>query len=335
VNSSAINSAAGAPPRNVEAKENVRTLQAAIAIGLLPPGEYVARAVIATGGRKVGQVLRPFRVARAVVDVSRLGAGRTPAVLPSRLDAFDRRAVLSSDVVGFFLDRMAAKSVAASADAMTHARGGRFDALLAEMKNAGHDPLLAAFLSGLALYARGELNAAAERFRQALKVDSEFFPAAFYLGACYAAGGRDREAANAWRTSLVTESDAPFIYPLIADALLRARDTAVAVDILKEAADQWPGNEQLQVRLAVVYVMAGRGADAVKTLDPYLSRHPDDHEQLFVMLRAIYEARNAGVSIETPEKDRERFIRYAHAYGAAGGPHHALVERWKKFLEGK
>jgi VWFA-related protein len=333
--SGAINSAAGTPPRNVEATDNARTLQAAIAISLLPPGEYVARAIIKTGGRTVGQVLRPFRVARAVVDVSRLGAGRTPAVLPSRLDAFDRRAVLSSDVVGFFLDRMSAKSAAASPDAMTHARDGRFDALLAEMKNAGNDPLSAAFLSGLALYARGELNAAAERFRHALKVDSEFFPAAFYLGACYAAGGRDREAANAWQTSLVTESDAPFIYPLIADALLRARDTAGAADILKEAADRWPENEQLQVRLAVAYVMAGRGADAVKTLDPYLSRHPDDHEQLFVMLRAIYEARNAGVSIETPEKDRERFVRYAQAYAAAGGPHHALVERWKKFLEGK
>jgi len=334
-NSGAINSAAGSPPRNVETKENVRTLQAGIAISLLPPGEYVARAVIKTGGRKVGQVLRPFRVARAVVDVSRLGAGRTPAVLPSRLDAFDRRAVLSSDVVGFFLDRMAAKSVAGSADAMTHARSGRFDDLFAELKNAGSDPLSAAFLSGLALYARGELNAAAERFRHALKVDSEFFPAAFYLGACYAAGGRDREAANAWQTSLVTESDAPFIYPLIADALLRARDMAAAVDILKEAAGQWPENEQLQIRLAAAYVMAGRGADAVKTLDPYLARHPDDHEQLFVMLRAIYEARNAGVSIETPEKDRERFVRYAQAYAAAGGPHHALVERWKKFLEAK
>jgi thioredoxin-like negative regulator of GroEL len=218
---------------------------------------------------------------------------------------------------------------------MTHARGGRFDALLAEMKNAGHDPLSASFLSGLALYAHGELNAAAERFREALKVDSEFFPAAFYLGACYAAGGRHREAANAWMTSLVTESDAPFIYPLIADAFLRARDIGGAVDILKEAAGQWPENEQLQVRLALAYVMAGRAADAVKTLDPYLARHPGDHEQLFVMLRAIYEARNAGVSIESPEKDRERFVRYAQAYVAAGGPHVALVERWKKFLEGK
>lgn len=333
--SGAINSAAGAPPRNVEMNGNVRMLQAGIGISLLPPGDYVARAVIKTGARTVGRVIRPFRVARAVIDVSGLGAGRTPAVLPSRLDAFDRQAVLSGDVVGFFLDRMAAKGAAAGADAMTHARSGRFDALLAEMKTAGGAPLPAAFLSGLALYARGELNAAAERFRHALKVDSEFFPAAFYLGACYAAGGRDREAANAWQTSLVTESDAPFIYPLIADALLRSRDMAGAVAILKEAAGQWPENEQLQVRLAVASVMAGRAADAVRILDPYLARHPDDHEQLFVMLRAIYEARNAGVSIETPEKDRERFVRYAEAYAAAGGPHQALVERWRKFLAGK
>jgi predicted Zn-dependent protease len=248
---------------------------------------------------------------------------------------FDRQAVLSGDVVGFFVDRMSAKQLSSTTDALTHARSGRFDALLGEVKSAGNDPLVAAFLGGLALYARGELNAAAGRFRDALKIDSEFFPAAFYLGACYAAGGRDREAANAWKTSLVTESDAPFIYPLIADALIRTRDTNGAVDILKEAAELWPDNEQLQVRLGVAYVMAGRPADAVRTLDPYLSRHPEDHERFFVVLRGIYEARNGGVSIENPEKDRQRFIRYAEAYAAAGGPHQALVDRWRKFLVGK
>ena len=62
------------------------------------------------------------------------------------------------------------------------------------------------------------------QFRETLRLDSEFFPAAFYLGSCYAAGGRDHEAAGAWQTSLVTESDAPFIYTLLGDALLRLRE---------------------------------------------------------------------------------------------------------------
>jgi predicted Zn-dependent protease len=230
---------------------------------------------------------------------------------------------------------MAARNARASTEAVAHARNGRFDALLSELTSAGSDDLSLAFLGGLALYARGELESAAGRFRQALKVDSEFFPAAFYLGACYAAGGRDREAANAWQTSLVTESDAPFIYPLIADAMLRARDAKGAVEILKEAASLWPDNEQLQARLGVAYVMAGKLADAIRTLDPYLVRHADDHEKLFILLRGIYETRTAGASVESPQQDRATFARYAAAYAAAGGPNRALVERWKKFLEGK
>jgi predicted Zn-dependent protease len=304
-------------------------LQAAIPIGLLPPGEC-RRAVIMSGGKKAGQIARSFRVTRAVVTT-----GRMPAMLPSRLDAFDRHAVLNGEVVGFFLDRMAARNARASADAVAHARSGRFDALLSELSSGESDDLSLAFLGGLALYARGELEAAAGRFREALKADSEFFPAAFYLGACYAAGRRDREAANAWQTSLVTESDAPFIYPLIADAMLRDRDANGAIGILKEAAGLWPGNEELQARLGMAYASAGKMADAIRTLDPYLSRHQDDHEKLFMLLRGIYEARNAGTSVESPQKDRATFARYAAAYAAAGGPNQALVERWRKFLEGK
>ncbi len=330
----AITSVAGAPVRGRTARPNVRTLQGAVPVGLLPPGDYVARAVVTTGGRKTGEVTRPFRVARPSVAVSGTPS-RMPAMLPSRLDAFDRGAVLNGEVVGFFLDRLAAKSARASEAALGHAREGRFDALLDELRTPAGDPLASAFLGGLALYARGELESAARRFRDALQVDSEFFPAAFYLGACYAAGGRDREAANAWQTSLVSEGDAPFIYPLIADALLRARDAKGAVAILQEAADLWPDNEPLQVRLGVAYAMAGQPADAIRILDPYLTRHPEDHEKLFLVLRAIYEAKNAGRSVGTPERDRDTFARYAAAYAAAGGPHQALVERWKRYLQGR
>ena len=185
------------------------------------------------------------------------------------------------------------------------------------------------------MYARGDFGPAADKFRQALKADSEFFPAAFYLGACYAASGRNRDAANAWKTSLVTERDAPFIYPLIADALVRSRDAAGAVAILKDAAAIWPDSEPLQLRLGSAYAIAGKPADAVKTLDPYIARHADDHQAIFIALRALYEARGAGISIESADKDRERFARYAAVYAAAGGPQQALVERWKRFVDGR
>lgn len=306
-----------------------RAVQATIPIALLPTGDYIARAVVTSGGRAVGMTSRPFRVARAVVSDS---PGRAPLMLPARLDKFDRKAVLGTDVIGFFLDRMASRQARASSAALDHARSGRFDELLTAAEPGENDPLAAAFLSGLALYARGDMQGAAGRFREALKADSEFFPAAFYIGACYAAGGRDREAAHAWQTSLVTESDAPFLYPLIADALHRARNPNAAVTILQEATGRWPDNEALRLRLGVAYAVAGQPADAIRTLDAYIAGHPNEHEAIFVVLRAIYEARNAGVTIESPERDRATFARFAKMYAAAGGPQQPLVDRWAKFL---
>ncbi len=313
-----------------------RTVQASLPIDVLPPGEYVARAIVTAGGRKTGEVTRSFRIARPtlVTDASR-STTLFPGLLATQLERFDRKAVLGPDVVGYFLDRLTQKNAATGSAAMAEARSGRFEAVLDALKSSKDDELSSAFLAGLALYANGELDAAMRRFRDALRVDSEFFPAAFYLGACYAAGGRDRDAANAWQTSLVTESGASFIYPLIGDALLRARDPQRAAAILAEAAERWPSDDQVQLRLGLAYAAAGKPADAVRAMDAYLATHPNDHERLFIALRAIYEARNKGASIETPEKDRQRFERYAAAYAAAGGTQQVLIARWKRFLDGK
>src|SRR4030095_4169121 len=102
---------------------------------------------------------------------------------------------------------------------------------------------------------RSDLKGAEARFREALRMDSEFLPAAFYLGACLAAAGRDREAAGAWQTSLITESNAPFVYTLLGDALLRLRDVEQAIDVLTEARTLWPADEQVGVRLADALVL--------------------------------------------------------------------------------
>lgn len=331
----AISSVAGVATG--DAGPSRRTLQAAVPIDVLPPGDYVARAIVDMSGRRVASVIKPFRVARPSLSTdSARPTGMFPGLIGVQLQRFDRKTVLGSDVVDFFLNRLTAKTPNAHTRAVAEARSGRFDVVLEEVKSIDkNDELSAAFLAGLALYARGELDPAARRFRDALAVDSEFFPAAFYLGACLAAAGRDREAANAWQTSLVTESDAPFIYPLIGDALLRARDMKGAIAILSEAVDRWPTDDQLHLRLGTAYAAAGKPIEAVKSLDAYLEKHPEDHERLFVALRIIYEARSKGRSIESPDEDKARFHRYAAAYAAAGGTQQVLVDRWKRFVEGR
>lgn len=329
-----------AAARIQDSAPNRRVAEASVPIALLPQGDYVARAVISAGGRKIAQVTRPFRIVRTApvptapgTDSRRAPGAAAPITFASKPETFERASVLAPPVVGFFLDRMnVGNRGGAPAAALEAARGGRFEAASDALKAPAASPLAAAFIGGLALYAKGDLEAAANKFRDALRLDSEFFPAAFYLGACYAAGGRDREAVGAWQTSLVTQSDAPFIYTLLGDAYLRLRDSAGALDILVEASQLWPDDDQVRLRLGTAQALAGKQADAVRTLDPYLARNPSDHERLLIALKAIYEARSTGQTIWTAEEDRQHFERYAAAYAAAGGPQQALVEQWKKFI---
>jgi tetratricopeptide (TPR) repeat protein len=221
---------------------------------------------------------------------------------------------------------------AAPAPALAAARSGNFDAVTEALKSARHDQLAPVFLTGLALYSKGDFEGAAAKFRESLRLDSEFFPAAFYLGACYAAGGRDREAVGAWQTSLITESSAPFIYTLLADAMVRLKDYTPALDILNEATTLFPGNPDVQLRLGTTLALAGRPGDALTTLDAYLAKRPADHERLFLAMRVLYDVRSRGASVGTAAEDRERFARYAAAYAAAGGPDAATVEQWKRVI---
>lgn len=316
-----------------------RTAEGVVPIALLPPGEYVARAVITVDGKKAGQVVRPFRVTKAANAPAAADAGPRPSRPPipfvSRIDAFERESVLTPPVVGFFMERLnfGPSKPAGASTAVERARDGRFEEAIAALTSSGGPEVAVAFLQGLLHYSKGELEPAAAKFRETLKLDSEFFPAAFYLGSCYAAGGRDRQAVGAWQTSLVTESDAPFIYTLLADAFLRLREVESALGILLEARGLWPESDEVLLRLGTALAIGGRAGEALAVLDPYLLRNPGDHERHFIALRAIYEARRSGGVIRSVQEDRKLFERYAEAYKAAGGPQVPLVEEWRKFLD--
>ena len=336
----AIDGAAGrVQPASAESP-NRRAIEASIATSLLPPGDYVVRAVVNMDGRKVGQIVRPFKVGRLAAAASApppapalRPPSRAPVAFTSRIDRFERSAVLTPQVVGYFMERMdfPARGESNPAPAVEHARAGRFDeAIQALTSRSGTVP--STFLSGLALYSKGELEPAAAKFRETLRLDSEFFPAAFYLGSCYAAGGRDQEAVGAWQLSLVTQSDAPFIFTLLADALLRLRDVPQALDVLNEAAAQWPEDDEVEIRIATAYALSGKRAEALEKFEAYLAKHPDDQDRHFLALRTLYEARASGKPVRTAEEDRALFTRWAAAYAATKGPQQALVDQWMRAM---
>jgi VWFA-related protein len=325
-----------------------RTAEGSVPVALLPPGSYVVRAVVSVDGRPVARVVRPFTLARALPapaaetkTVTTVSIGSS-ATLAAAVGPFERESVLRPQVVGFFVDRMFTAEAAPAAPALRplveQAKAARFDTVAAELDRL--DPSVAGelaptFLRGLTLLARGDLEAAAGKFRESLRISSEFFPAVFYLGACYAAGGRDREAVGAWQTTLVTEEDAPFVYTLLGDALLRLNDGARALEILREARQLWPDNDDIIAREGAALAMIGQGREAAAILDPYFERHPTDHERLFLILRLVYEMIAAGRPIESAPADRARFAKYAGLYAAANGPQLGLVEEWKKFIDAR
>ena len=308
-------------------------------IALLPTGDYIARAVVTVAGQRIGQVSRPFRISRsaaAAPAIAAAGGNVTKPAIPftSRMESFDRASVLTPQVVGFFVDRMNIGRTASPTPpaAVAAAREGKFEEAAEAATAGGNSQLAATFFEGLAKYSHGDLEGAAAKFRETVKLESDFLPAAFYLGACYAAGGKDRDATGAWQMSLITEGEAPFVYTLLGDAFLRIGEMNEALDILKEAEGLWPGNDQVQLRLGTAYSRASKPVEAVRALDPYLTQHPDDQERLLIALRSIYEARSTGQSIGTAEEDKKRFERYAARYVAAGGTQQALIEKWRTFV---
>jgi len=323
------------------ASANRRVAEAGVPIANLTEGDYVARAVILDAGRRLGQVVRPFRVTRsttayAAPGTTALAASAAPIPFVSKTEKFDRFSVLTPPVVGFFLERFSATAAASAATvrpAFAYIRAGRYEDANLSVQEAGADHLAASFVRGVALLNRGELERSTARLNDALRADPQFSAAAFYLGAAYAASGNDRDAAAIWQKSLITDPSASFVYTVLGDALLRLRDLDRALDVFTEARALWPADEAVTQRFAVALVTANKPVEAMKVLEPYLATHPADHERLLLALRALYEARSAGTVISSADADKALFRKYADAYVVAGGPQQALVLQWRQYIE--
>ena len=327
-------------------------------VSLLPPGDYVLTATALDAAREVGRVSRPIRVERAAAgapagDALPPGAPAFAAPAPrvsfavgesgSLVKAFSRQDVLGRDALEYFLRRMAEASpetagdpsVAIAAESLLE---GRYDRVITNLVTADPKRLSTAFLKGLALFGKGDLEPSAAEFRAALDAAPDFLPAAFYLGACYAAGGSpqaDSNAVGAWQTALITDSDARIIYDVLADALLRMQDGDEAAAILSEARAKWPEDDRFVPRLAASEALRRNPQEAMDLIDGYVLTHADDANALMLALRLLFEARSAGGRVFSAAEDAERARRYAGLYKAAGGPSQALVDRWVTFISGK
>ncbi len=107
--------------------------------------------------------------------------------------------------------------------------------------------MLSSFLRGLQVYQSGSIEDAANQFRAAVRASPDFLPGVFYLGACYAKGGKIRESIGAWQTALTGDEPRPEVYQMIADAYLRLGDADEAASLLEEAGSRWPDDARFAI----------------------------------------------------------------------------------------
>jgi tetratricopeptide (TPR) repeat protein len=240
--------------------------------------------------------------------------------------------VLRSEILQPALDQLQSRSRDASVALARQQLDAGSNADLSAAAEAAREPLAAAFLRGVAAYARSDYPAAAGQLRAALRAASDFMPAAIYLGACQAAQGRDLDAAGAWQTAMMTGDVGLALRRLLAEALLRGRDTEAALGHLQEARERWPDDGGLRRTEGLALAAQGRRAEALASLMPYADSHPEDLSVLYLTTRLLFEK-----FVEQPAgfAERERLQRYASSYVASGGPERLVVGRWIEFIQAR
>jgi Flp pilus assembly protein TadD len=343
--------------------QTMRQALSVVPVGALPPGRYIARAVFSKGDKNIGKLSRPFNItakalsatgatgakgatgatgaigatgaaggadAGAATNVGATRAAMTGVVVAVRPAVFKKEDVLTPEMLRVVYDAFDKNHPAAKA-ATARARAGKIQGTALMALDAG-DQAAGSLLRGIELLMKGDLNPAANQFGVALRNAPDAPIASFFLGACYAAAGRDKEAVSSWERARAAKLDLPVLQLVIADAWLRLGQPADALEPLRLALERQPQDDDIRRNLAIAQSHLGLHEQAYPTIVPYLERNPKDADALMIALHALYQIHIEGKTIGSAAEDKAKAVEYARAYAAANGPQQALVEKWAEYL---
>ena len=304
-------------------RPTMRFGQGVLSGSILPPGRYVARARIMRDANVAGLLVRPFILEPAP------GAATPLPFAQGAVAKFDTRIPMSRDVLSSMFESMEKASPALKGP-LAEARAGRYSSAALNALTEG-DQVAAAFFKGLDWYSKGQLDQASVQLGVAAGPRREFFPAAFYLGAAFAAAGRDRDAAGIWQMALGTEARPKFVYLLLADARMRDGLTGSVVDVLKPAYERMSMDDDIGQRLIAAYLMTGRYEEALPVLDGYLTRHPTEDTALFAAVFAQYHVATKE-HLVLSAADQAKIAKYVGAYK---GTYRPLLQKYLQIMRGR
>ena len=204
----------------------------------VPPGDYIAHALVTARGEVVAERTRQVEVLSGRAPA----AAASPAVSPVEVTRGD----LGQKFIAILQQR--ARGTPA-AEAAAHAVRGQWEEVeLALAKLAESDTMAVHGLRGFSLFARENYKGAAAELDRALAVEQHALTA-FFLGWAHEGAGDSRAALSAWRGAAHLDPTLVSAHLALADGYMRMSQPALAVQALRAGLTALPSSLELQARL--------------------------------------------------------------------------------------
>jgi Flp pilus assembly protein TadD len=155
---------------------------------------------------------------------------------------------------------------------------------------------------GLLYMRKGEFDKAENHYRQALKLQPSFAPAAVNLADMLRARKRDREGEKVLREALSSSRDDASVAHALGLLLVREKKLDEAATWLKRAAERAPQNPRYAYVYAVALNSTGQANNALAVLASAHQRHPNDRDLLYALVTMNRDAGRVAAARSYAEK---------------------------------
>jgi VWFA-related protein len=214
----------------------------------VPPGEYLAHAIVSTRGEIVAERTRQVEIlegsAPAVADAAITTPGMKSEVVPPV-------EVIKGDLGRAFVAGLMRRAEGTAAYmAARRATEGKWEEAELQLRSLNQDAgFVAEALRGFALFAREDYAGAAAALERAFATEPQDALTAFFLGWAREGAGDSSAALSAWRSAAYLDPSLVSAHLALADGYLRLSQPALAVQALKTGLAALPQSPELQARL--------------------------------------------------------------------------------------
>lgn len=219
-----------------------RRAQVLMPLEQVPPGAYVAHAIVRSGREIVGERTRQIDVLSGTAPEAAAPTGTTNTWRPTE--------IIQGELARTFVASLAAAAKGTpAAAAAAHAVANRWEQVEAETGRGADANRVTLALRGLAFFVREDYAGAATNLKAAREAGPDSALMAFFLGWSLEGAGDRPGALGAWRSAVHLDPSLVSAHLALADGYLRMGERGLAVQALKSGLTALPGSPELIAKL--------------------------------------------------------------------------------------